>query len=87
MKVCQEMGERKMKSFSKEKVSRKMFSEYPDVVSPEQLQKMLGGIGKTTAYKLLRVGKIKSVRLGRKYLIPKICVIEYICEDNGNGLN
>lgn len=70
-----------MKSFSKEKAAGRMFPDYPDVVSPEQLQKMLGGIGKTTAYKLLRGGKIKSVRLGRKYLIPKICVIEYLCEE------
>lgn len=64
-----------------------MFSEYPDVVSPEQLQKMLGGIGKTTAYKLLRGGKIKSVRIGRRYLIPKICVIEYLCGEGENDLN
>lgn len=76
-----------MKSFSKEKAAGRMFPDYPDVVSPEQLQKMLGGIGKTTAYKLLRGGKIKSVRLGRKYLIPKICVIEYLCEDKENDLN
>lgn len=76
-----------MKSFSKEKAAGKMFPDYPDVVSPEQLQEMLGGIGKTTAYKLLRGGKIKSVRLGRKYLIPKICVIEYLCGDVENDLN
>lgn len=76
-----------MKSFSKEKAAREMFSEYPDVVSPEQLRKMLGGIGKTSAYKLLRGGKIKSVRFGRRYLIPKICVIEYLCGEGENDLN
>ncbi|GFI61085.1 hypothetical protein IMSAG049_00238 [Clostridiales bacterium] len=68
-----------MKSFSKERSAWKMFSDYPDVVTPEQLQKMLGGIGKSTAYKLLRAGEIEAVKIGRKYLIPKICVVEYLC--------
>lgn len=76
-----------MKSFSKEKAAGRMFPDYPDVVSPEQLQKMLGGIGKTTAYKLLRGGKIKSARFGRRYLIPKIYVIEYLCGAGENDLN
>ncbi len=40
---------------------------------------MLGGIGKTTAYELLRGGEIESVKIGRKYLIPKNSVIEYLC--------
>lgn len=68
-----------MKSFNKEKAVGKMFPDYPDVITPEQLQKMLGGIGKSTAYKLLRAGGIESIKIGRKYLIPKICVVEYLC--------
>ena len=35
-------------------------------------------IGKTTAYKLLRTGKIQTLRIGRLYRIPKKAVDDYI---------
>ena len=55
-----------------------MFENYPDVVEVEDLRKMLGGISKRLAYKLLAEQEIRSVRVGRVYKIPKICVIEYL---------
>ena len=55
-----------------------MFENYPDVVEVEDLRKMLGGISKRLAYKLLAEQEIRSVRVGRTYKIPKICVIEYL---------
>ena len=55
-----------------------MFSEYPDVVEVDDLRKMLGGISKRLAYRLLTEQEIHSVRVGRAYKIPKLCVIEYL---------
>lgn len=55
-----------------------MFTEYPDVVSVEQMCQMLGGIGYKTAYQLLREQKIKSFMVGRRYCIPKIHIMEYL---------
>ena len=55
-----------------------MFENYPDVVEVEDLRKMLGGISKRLAYKLLAEQEIRSVRVGRAYKITKICVIEYL---------
>lgn len=55
-----------------------MFAEYPDVVNVEQLCKMLGGISRKLAYRLLASGELRSVRIGRSYRIPKLCVIEYL---------
>ncbi len=55
----------------------RMFSEYPDVVSVEQLKKMLH-IGNNVAYDLLKSGAIKTIRIGRRYIIPKENVITYI---------
>ena len=55
-----------------------MFENYPDVVEVEDLRKMLGGISKRLAYNLLAEQEIRSVRVGRAYKIPKICVIEYL---------
>lgn len=58
--------------------NREMFAEYPDVVDVEQLCKMLGGISRKLAYRLLTSGELRSVRIGRSYRIPKLCVIEYL---------
>lgn len=54
-----------------------LFKAFDDIVSVEALCKMLN-IGKNTAYALLRNGKIKFVRIGKVYKIPKKYVIEYI---------
>ena len=55
-----------------------MFENYPDVVEVDDLRKMLGGISKKLAYRLLSDQEIRRVRVGRTYKIPKICVIEYL---------
>ena len=55
-----------------------MFENSPDVVEVDDLRKMLGGISKKLAYRLLSDQEIRSVRVGRTYKIPKICVIEYL---------
>ena len=59
-------------------VTEDIFDEYPDVVTFEQLREMLGNIGETLAYKLLRSNKIESFKLGRNYRILKNKVIEYL---------
>lgn len=55
-----------------------MFRDYPDVVTVEQMCKMLGGISIKTGYRLLKNGTIKSVVVGRRYRIPKLYVFEYL---------
>ena len=60
------------------KQQQPMFTEYPDVVEVDDLRKMLGGISKKLAYRLLAEQEIHSIRVGRTYKIPKLCVIEYL---------
>lgn len=55
-----------------------MFENYPDVVEVDDLRKMLGGISRRLAYRLLADQEIKSVKVGRAHKIPKVCVIEYL---------
>lgn len=55
-----------------------MFEKYPDVVEVNDLREMLGGISKKLAYRLLADQEIRSVRIGRAYKIPKVCIIEYL---------
>lgn len=54
-----------------------IFVDYPDVVSIEDLTKMLR-IGKNKAYELVNTNVIKSIRIGKKYIIPKFRVIEFL---------
>lgn len=44
--------------------------DYPDVLTPEEVMTILG-IGKNSIYKLLRTGALKSIKIGKKYRIPK----------------
>ena len=54
-----------------------MFKQYPDVVSVAEMQKMLG-VGRNTAYGLLKENKINSIRIGRVHKIPKVNIIKYL---------
>ena len=54
-----------------------IFSDYPDVLTVEDLSRMLG-ISTKTAYKLLKEQKIKSITIGRTYRIPKVYLLQYL---------
>jgi excisionase family DNA binding protein len=58
-----------------------IFADYPDIVSVDDLAKMLG-IGRNAAYKLLQDGQIQSFRIGRCYKIPKKSIIDYVFKNN-----
>ena len=49
----------------------------PMMYTPEEARKLLR-IGRSRFYELLRQGPIKSIRNGRRYLIPELCLNEYI---------
>lgn len=53
-----------------------MFDEFPDIMTVSDIQQALG-IGRNTAYKLLKSKQIKSIRIGNKYKIPKSCLVTY----------
>jgi len=54
-----------------------MFKDYDDIITVEELCEMLM-IGKNTAYKLLGSGRIKAIRIGRIWKIPKKAVEEFV---------
>lgn len=54
-----------------------IFSDYPDVVSVDDLCRMLN-ISPVTAYKLLKEKQIESFRIGHTYKIPKLFVLKYL---------
>lgn len=56
---------------------QKTLSEYPDVISPEEIKEILR-ISICGVYKLLREGTIKSIRVGKRYIIPKQSIIDFL---------
>ena len=54
-----------------------MLNKYNDILTVEELCEVLR-IGKNTAYKLLKSGEIKSIKIGSTYKIPKRAVIHYL---------
>lgn len=54
-----------------------MLIKYRDILTVKELCDVLC-VSKNTAYKLLKSGEIKSVRIGKVYKIPKKDVIKYL---------
>ena len=51
-----------------------MFSEYNDILLPQDLQKILQ-TGRNTVYDYLKEGKIRSLKIGGAYKIPKLYLL------------
>ena len=56
------------------------YDQLPLILSVDELTKILG-IGKNTAYDLIRCGRIRSVRIGHKIKIPKDSLLDFLKED------
>lgn len=59
---------------------KQMLTEYKDVLLPEEVQKILH-TGRNTVYNYLAEGKIRSIKVGGKYRIPKLYLLEFIYPD------
>jgi excisionase family DNA binding protein len=55
----------------------KMFNEFPDVLTINDMKKALG-VSNKMAYSLISSGKIKYFRLGKLIKIPKRFLVDYI---------
>lgn len=51
--------------------------ELPVTLRVEDLMPLLG-IGRNTAYELIRSGQIRSVRIGRQIRIPREALLEFL---------
>ena len=56
------------------------YDQLPLILSVDELAKILG-IGRNTAYDLIRCGRIRSVRIGHKIRIPKDSLLEFLQEN------
>lgn len=49
----------------------KLYADYPDLVSLNDLQAMLGGIAQGRALKLVKQGAVKSFYVHGKFMVPE----------------
>ena len=54
--------------------------DLPLALRVEDLMPILG-IGRNTAYELVRSGQIRSIRVGRKIRVPKDAVADFLSKD------
>lgn len=57
------------------------FDDLPLTLRVEELIPVLG-IGRNTAYELVRSGQIRSIRIGRQLRIPKDAVLDFLTQQN-----
>lgn len=67
-----------LKQTKRPKTYNKLLSGYPEVMNIDQMCNALGGISTRTGYKLLKEGKIKSIKVGREYRIIKKYVTDFL---------
>ena len=58
-------------------IKYRSFDDLPLTLRVEDLMPILG-IGRNTAYELVRSGQIRSIRIGKQLRIPKQALIEYL---------
>ena len=59
--------------------------DYPDVLNVRQLAQVLG-VGRNAAYDLVRTKAVGHLKVGRKYLVPKRCVVDYLNSSRYNKM-
>lgn len=57
------------------------FEKEPDVMTVADIVKILR-CSKNTIYELLKEGRIESIKIGRRILIPKTALVEFIVNEN-----
>ena len=60
-----------------------MLESYSDVLTAEVLMVILH-IGRSKVYELLRENTIPNLRIGKKYIIPKQLLIDFLINNQAN---
>lgn len=58
-----------------------MFKDAPDVLTVTEAAKLLR-LGKNKTYDLIKSGLLHSIKWGGKIIVPKVCLIEFLCDEN-----
>ncbi len=70
-----------MNKIQAKKFYRKMFANYPDVLTVEDATKLLGFKSQTAVIRRIHQHRIRCLKNGRSYMIPKEYLIDYLLDD------
>ena len=56
-----------------------IFKHEPDILTVPDVVRLLR-MGKNTVYKLIKEGSINSIKQGKKIIIPKVCLVEFLLD-------
>ena len=59
----------------------KMFVNYPDVLSVEEATILLGFKSQTAVIRRIHQHRIRYLKVGRSFMIPKESLIDYLLDD------
>ena len=57
------------------------FDNLPLTLRVEELMPILG-VGRNTAYELVRSGQIRNIRVGRQLRVPKDAILDFLNQQN-----
>ena len=58
-----------------------MLKNEPEVLTVLEVAEILR-VGKNKAYDLVRDGKISSIKIGGKIIVPKMCLVQFLLDKN-----
>lgn len=53
------------------------FTDYPDVLTTKDIREILG-VSTKTLLQLIHTGKLRSIKVGRSYRIPKLYLLQFL---------
>ena len=71
---------RMMNKFQARKFYRKMFANYPDVLTVEDATNLLGFKSQTGVIRRIHQNQIRYLKVGRNFMIPKEYLIDYLLD-------
>ena len=64
-----------------ERMILSMLKNEPEVLTVTEVARILR-IGKNKAYNLVKDGKLSSIKMGGKIIIPKMCLVHFLTDTN-----
>ena len=66
--------------------SLSLLKEYPEMMTVAEVAKALR-IGKNKAYNLVNDGRLSSIKVGGKTIVPKMCLVTFLLDTNNYQLH
>ena len=70
-----------MNKIQAKELYEKIFASYPDVLTVEDATKLLGFKSQTGVIRRIHQNRIRYLKVGRNFMIPKEYLIDYLLSD------